>query len=516
MKEELNNLLKEQEDEKDPEEDEKDVDGAKTPEDNETPSINDEKPDEENPADAEEIPSLDNELGDKEPDNDSDDVLDMTGASEEEVLKVFKAMKPEDGIVVKKDGNTVQFSDEGNDYIIKLDDEEEKSPELPGESGELPGEGEELPGEGGEELPDEKEDEFGDLSEQNQPAGEETDEVVYEIELDEEDEDKPFTKKSKKQVTTKKETKEGVALPTKTVTPKDGQPFEKSSPQVGTGVKKLQTDVTSHKVAATEQEEGVDKWHGTPMPGTGNPQIKEPGKGGTKVTQSEKHDGVPPKGTKPAEKKEPGKGGSNAEQVEDHPGTPIKGEGKPVVKEPKEEECKECGQKIEAGEAARTKWNPHGNKPEDGPKRAGLPSKKVFKAGSTVTATNLDEEVEILRKQNGEYKKALILFKDKLNEVAVFNANLAYATRLFTEHSTTKQEKLDILKRFDSISTINESKNLYSSIKTELETKKPISETAVEKIASTKTSSSTEVLSESKAYENPQFKRMKELMTKIK
>ena len=128
----------------------------------------------------------------------------------------------------------------------------------------------------------------------------------------------------------------------------------------------------------------------------------------------------------------------------------------------------------------------------------------------------VSEEVETLRKQNTEYKKALILFKDKLNEVAVFNANLAYATRLFTEHSTTKQEKLDILKRFDSISTITESKNLYTSIKTELETKKPISEAAVEKIASTKTSSSTEVLSESKAYENPQFKRMKELMLKIK
>jgi hypothetical protein len=30
------------------------------------------------------------------------------------------------------------------------------------------------------------------------------------------------------------------------------------------------------------------------------------------------------------------------------------------------------------------------------------------------------------------------------------------------------------------------------------------------------TSTSTEVLAESKAYENPQFKRMKDLMTKIK
>ena len=168
----------------------------------------------------------------------------------------------------------------------------------------------------------------------------------------------------------------------------------------------------------------------------------------------------------------------------------------------------------EVGEAARTKWNVHGGK------RAGLTSKKVFAAGAkneTKKASKaINEEVENLRKQNGEYKKALILFKDKLNEVAVFNANLAYATRLFTEHSTTKQEKLNILKKFDSISTINESKNLYNSIKAELDTKKPVTETVAGKIANTaSTSSSQEVLSESKAYEAPQFKRMRDLMSKL-
>ncbi len=163
----------------------------------------------------------------------------------------------------------------------------------------------------------------------------------------------------------------------------------------------------------------------------------------------------------------------------------------------------------EVGEATRATWNIHGDKGEA--ERAGIKGKKVFAAGA------INEEVENLKKQNAEYKKALVLFKEKLNEVAVFNANLAYATRLFTEHSTTKQEKLNILKRFDSISTLKESKNLYSTIKTELDTKKPISESVVDKITSApSTSSSTEVLSESKAYENPQFKRMKDLMSKIK
>jgi hypothetical protein len=179
------------------------------------------------------------------------------------------------------------------------------------------------------------------------------------------------------------------------------------------------------------------------------------------------------------------------------------------VKEEKEEEKE--SEKVEATEAARTKWNPHGDK--GGAKRAGIKSKKVFKAGSGA----LNEEVENLKKQNAEYKKALVLFKEKLNEVAVFNANLAYATRLFTEHSTTKQEKLNILKRFDSISTLNESKNLFNTIKTELSSKITVTETVVEKISNTpSTSSSQEVLAESKAYENPQFKRMKDLMGKLK
>ena len=143
----------------------------------------------------------------------------------------------------------------------------------------------------------------------------------------------------------------------------------------------------------------------------------------------------------------------------------------------------------------------------------GLKSKKAFKAGRP----ELNEEISKLKKQNDEYKKALILFKEKLNEVAVFNASLAYATRLFTEQTTTKTEKLNILKRFDKVSTLNESKNLYNTIKTELEAKLPVSESVVEKINTTpSTSSSKEVLSESKAYENPQFKRIKDLMGKVK
>ena len=259
-----------------------------------------------------------------------DDVLDMTGADEDEILKVFKAMGPNDGVIVKKDDNHIELSDGDDEYIIQLDEDEMMSDEMPVDEDEMM-----------------------------------SDETVYEIELD---------------------------------------------------------DVDEGEMSPEDAMEG---------------------------------------------------------DVE-----PVEGD---------------------VDESARTMgYGYHG----------GLKSKNVYKAGNK--RDEINEEVSKLKKQNDEYKKALVLFKDKLNEVAVFNANLAYATRLFTEHSTTKQEKLNILKRFDSISTLKESKNLYSSIKTELETKKPVTESVVEKINLAPTSSSTNILSESKAYENPQFKRMKDLMQKLK
>jgi hypothetical protein len=130
---------------------------------------------------------------------------------------------------------------------------------------------------------------------------------------------------------------------------------------------------------------------------------------------------------------------------------------------------------------------------------------------------SLKEEVTQLREKNEEYRKALNIFKEKLNEVAVFNSNLAYATRLFTEHTTSKQEKINILKRFDSIETIKESKNLYKSLKEELDSKDTsvVTESVKSKIQKPMSNGSASNLIESKTYENPQFQRMKDLMSKI-
>ena len=355
MKKELNELLKESEeveeedDVVEPKEEESE-DMSEQPADDEAdddneemPSINDEPSkdidgDDMAPEMGDDVPGMDDEMepemddmpdfGDSDSD---DDMLDMTGASDEEVLKVFKAMSDEDGIIVKKDGENIELQDGDDEYIIKLDESEEE--------------------------------EVSEDWNEEEMAGE--DETVYEIELGDD-------------------------------------------------------DMSDEEMSEEESEE-------------------------------EAHE-------------------------------------------------------EEVGESARSKA--FGQK-------GGLESKKIFAAGRRNESIN--EELQTLKKQNDEYKKALVLFKDNLNEVAVFNANLAHATRLFTEHTTTKQEKMDILKRFDTVSTINESKNLFTSIRTELTSKKPVTESVAQKISSTPSSSSSqEMLSESKAYEAPQFRRMRDLMSKLK
>ena len=60
-------------------------------------------------------------------DFDSEEPIDLTGASDDEILKIFKAMGEEDGIIVKKDGNDIHITDNNQDaeYLVKLGESED-------------------------------------------------------------------------------------------------------------------------------------------------------------------------------------------------------------------------------------------------------------------------------------------------------------------------------------------------------------------------------------------------------
>jgi hypothetical protein len=172
-------------------------------------------------------------------------------------------------------------------------------------------------------------------------------------------------------------------------------------------------------------------------------------------------------------------------------------------------------EKEETKEAARTYGM--GSKEGRGLRKGITPNRNFTYGKNGVKTESTQEEVSMLRQKNDEYRKALNVFREKLNEVAIFNSNLAYATRLFTEHSTTKKEKINILRRFDDVETLKESKNLYKSIKDELakvETKS-INESVGAKLNKTVSTGSSTTLIETKTYENPQLLRMKDLISKL-
>jgi hypothetical protein len=172
-------------------------------------------------------------------------------------------------------------------------------------------------------------------------------------------------------------------------------------------------------------------------------------------------------------------------------------------------------EKRETKEAART----YGMGSKEGRGlRKGITNNRNYVYGKNgVKVESTESEVNMLREKNEEYRKALNVFREKLNEVAIFNSNLAYATRLFTEHSTTKKEKINILRRFDNVDTLKESKNLYRSIKDELSKPEsaPMNESIETKLNKNVSTGSSTTLIESKTYENPQFLRMKDLMSKL-
>jgi hypothetical protein len=125
-------------------------------------------------------------------------------------------------------------------------------------------------------------------------------------------------------------------------------------------------------------------------------------------------------------------------------------------------------------------------------------------------------EATKLKAENEEFRKALKEFRTKLVETVVFNSNLTYVTKLFTEHSTTKGEKQNIIKRFDEeVSNLKESKKLYKTIANELETRKPMNESVESKIIKEATTSVSKQLNESTAYVDPSTKRIMDLINRV-
>ena len=421
--------------------------------------------------DEEEIGMDDMEMSDEMDDmemSDMEDTIDLTNASDEEILKIFKSMSEEDGIIVKKDGEDVHIKDTDEDveYIVKLDESEEME-------------------EFNEELDEEDTDLDAVLSAlgldeemDSEMSEEEDDEVVYEIEMSDEDEMmEEYDEMMEEEDMDDSEEDEDM----------NSEDYHLEEAKMTVKPKGVGMGNPKFKYGKTLPKKGFDekKKEGPKTMGTGKAKFE--------FKEGEMEENY---GSKKHEYKR-----KDVDGVEKKAG-----EKKGHYKDYEKEETKE---------AARTYGM--GSKEGRGLRKGITNNRNYNYTDNGVKVESVDTEMKMLREKNEEYRKALNVFREKLNEVAVFNSNLAYATRLFTEHSTTKKEKINILRRFDSVESLKESKQLYKTIKDELghvDTKN-INESVDKVVNNSMSSGSSQNLIESKTYENPQFLRIKDLMSKI-
>ena len=468
MKEEISQLVKESLEEQ---EDEIEMDMELDTEDGEDEVDNLED------MDSEESDEDEMEFGDEDEMDfeDDEETIDLTDASAEDVLAIFKRMSDEDGIIVQKDGENISIKDTGDDveYLVKMNEQEEDD-DYDMEEQDL------------EESYDEMEEqdvEDSDLdavlgalySEQEEDMTE--DDVMYEIVMDEEEEDMTEEEEDMSEMYEEEDMSEMYEEDEE-----DNEGYNLEEAKMTVKPKGVGMGNPKFKYGSSLPKKGFDdhKKQGPTKMGTGKAKFEfKEGEEETKEGWGSKKHEYKRKKVDGVEKKAGEKGG----HYKDY-------------------------EKTETKEAART----YGMGSKEG---RGL--RKGITNNRNYTYESVEAEMNLLREKNEEYRKALNVFREKLNEVAVFNSNLAYATRLFTEHSTTKKEKINILRRFDSVETLKESKQLYKTVKDELGKidSKSINESVENKLNNQMNSGSSTSLIESKTYENPQFLRIKDLMAKM-
>ena len=453
---------------------------------------------------------------------DSDEMpIDLTNASDEEILKVFKAMGENDGIIVKKDGDDVHLTDSDADveYLVKLGESDNHKKKL--------SIGQQIFSKPYDEI---DQDFIDDINSQH---GDEEYEYFINTSLEdglpidlrkrksmgEMDEDDMMEEDDDMMEEDNKTTNDVIdAIFSGNMSGIDEE--EEDMDEVVYEIEMDEEDMDDEDMDEVVYEIEMDE---EDMDDMTNETYKPKGVGigkGPKFSYKDKAAG----GFKEDKKQGPKTMGTGKAKFEYKKGANMEGKSKVVKSETKEGNYttkkgdtlkRKAFEKEETKEAARTYGM--GSKEGRGLRKGITPNRNYVYGKNGVKTESTQEEVSMLREKNEEYRKALNVFREKLNEVAIFNSNLAYATRLFTEHSTTKKEKINILRRFDNVDTLKESKTLYKSIKDELskvETKS-INESVGTKLSKTVSTGSSTTLIETKTYENPQLLRMKDLISKL-
>jgi hypothetical protein len=106
-----------------------------------------------------------------------------------------------------------------------------------------------------------------------------------------------------------------------------------------------------------------------------------------------------------------------------------------------------------------------------------------------------------------ESKRTINALRKELNEINVLNAKLLYTNKIFKAKNLTESQKLQVLKSFDKVSTVKESKLVYETLQEGLVAKKPLLK---ENLGSASRSIASPVKKQI-INENDQFARMQKL-----
>ena len=304
---------------------------------------------------------------------DMDGEYDLTGMGSEDVVKVLRVMKPEDGIrVVKNDDGNITLTDDNNDteYIIQLE---------------------------ADEAPEE--------------------DFEYEVEVGDDDVEESYSR------------------------------INEYDSHVG------YTDDYQHVTAMT------------------TPPNNEPANPKTTYSMD---DGVP-KGT---EKPWAGKGKRD-------PFTKKVSEGVNCTGAGCETDVEECNVKLQEDSGEFGLADEHNSvTKKKSPKTSHTPGRNSSVAGvkhkgtadnayspnepNSALGENFVKRANQILKENKQLKDIAEQIKERLQEACTINASLGKIIKLITENTTTRDEKIDIVNRFNDVRTISETNRLYETISREL------------------------------------------------
>ena len=373
-----------------------------------------------------------------------DNTYDLTGENDyESVVKVYKLLKDEDQVVIRKDGNKIQLKDDtvGTEYVIDLGGD--------GETAEV----------------ENSEENFDSLNE----------DITYHDEFD------PIWNLQKK----------GIMGGNSDIAGFEGEDDEigmdfDDEPEMTQGPSDKELSNIERDLDFSDLDDDYDEYYG-------DEELFE-----SRNNKSNKNARKPMKESKEVlfevdlgytdnyQAKDPIAGLSNNEPSKKgkswHKGVPTgtqkpwagetKSKGEPFEKTVNEEEMPDMGveepveEATNVGGAVQQRTSSKSHIPA-GRKEFGPKTKRHV--SSEAEYQEMVAENKRLKAENKVLKGTLLSLKANLSEAYVTNVNLGKITKLFLENTTSQTEKADIINRFSNeAKTVEQSNALYESIKREL------------------------------------------------